>query len=432
VAAWLNRAKALMALDRAAAARDSAETGLALAPLEVGLHLVRGQAMQALGDREAALMCFEAALALAPGDPEVHAMRAGVLYDQGDLAGALSGYQDALLCDPDHVFTLYNLARVRQETGDPVVALPLYDRAVALDPGHAPSLWNRQMCRLLMGDFSQWPRPWGGELRAPAVPRWEGEPLAGRRILLHIDQGLGDTLQFCRFVTRVAAQAGLVVLEVQPALVRLMRRSFGVTVIAQGDWHVPVDCHANIMELPGIFGISGDCVPADVPYLVAARETWQERLGQLPGRRVGLVWAGGLRDDPRNARLDRRRSLPAAALAPLAEVPGVTLVSLQKGKPADQAGDIPGLVDWTGALQDFADTADLVAGLDLVISVDTSVAHLAGALGVPVWLLNRFDSCWRWGLGREDCAWYPSLRQFRQTEMGNWKQVIEKVKEVLF
>ncbi len=433
--ALLHRAKALMVLDRPAEALEAAETGLTMAPLELGLHLVRGAALQALGDVLQSLASFDAALALAPDDPEVHATRAGALYDQGNLPAAVSGYADALARDPDHVFSLYNLARVLQETGDPASALLLYDRAVAIDPGHAASVWNRQMCRLLMGDLSRWPRQWGAGLGAPrralAMPRWEGDALTGRRILLHIDQGLGDTLQLCRFVPDVVAQAAHVVLEVQAPLVRLLRRSFRATVIAQGDWHVPVDCHSNIMDLPGLFGISTDSIPAAIPYLHATRAAWQARLAALPGRRVGLVWAGGRRADPRNAAMDRRRSLPAAMLAPLAAVPGVTLISLQKGPPAAQGSDIPGLVDWTDDLTDFADTADLVAGLDLVISVDTAVAHLAGGLGVPVWLLNRFDTCWRWGLGRDDSAWYPTLRQFRQTELGNWGGVVDKVSKAL-
>ncbi len=434
--AWRHRAQALLALDRAAEALPSAEAGLALAPHDAGLHVQRGLALQALGETAAALASLDAALALAPDDPEVHAQRAAVLFDQGAWPQALAGFEAALDLQPDHVFTLYNLARAHQELGRPQQALPYYDRALQAAPGHAPSAWNRQMCHLLMGDYRHWPDQWGEPLRTPrrtmAMPRWSGDSLAGRRILLHIDHGLGDTLQVCRFVPRVIESAAQVVLEVQAPLVRLLRRSFPATVIAQGDWHAPVHCHRNLMDLPGLFGVTLGTLPGRIPYLRAEPAAWRERLAGLPGRRIGLVWAGAAREgDIRNLRMDRRRSMPAHTLAPLAGMAGIHLISLQKGPPAGQAGAIPGLIDWTGALQDFADTADLVAGLDLVISVDTSTAHLAGALGVPVWLLNRFDPCWRWGLERDDSPWYPNLRQFRQTRPGDWDSVIGRVIQAL-
>ncbi len=436
VAAWSNRGQALLALDRPAEALASAEAGLALDPLAVGLHLVRAAALQALGETAAALDGFDAALALAPEDPDAHAQRANALFEQGAWEAALGSFAAALALQPDHVFTLYNLGRVHHERGDPAAALAAYDRVLQVDPAHTAATWNRRTCRLLMGDYSDWPMRWGwgapGPERPFAVPRWDGGSLAGKRILLHVDQGLGDTLQFCRFVPRLAAEAALVVLEVQAPLVRLMRRSFGVPVIAQGDWHVPVDCHCNLIDMPGVLGLGLADIPAEVPYLQADPARWRDRLAAVPGRRVGLVWAGDARiGQLHNTRVDRRRSMRAAQLAGLAGCEGVSLISLQKGPPADQAGDVPGLIDWTAELRDFADTADLVAGLDLVITVDTSVVHLAGGLGVPVWLLNRCDTCWRWGVEREDSPWYPTLRQFRQAVPGDWPGVVARVRAAL-
>ena len=432
VAAWHNLARALLEIDRTEEALDAAEAGLALEPLMPGLHVAHGLALQRLDQPEAALLSLAAAQALAPADPEVHAQRACVLYAQGDWPATLNSFAAALALNPDHVFTLYNLARVHHEMGDPQTALQIYDRAAVADPGHAPTLWNRQMCRLLAGDYSRWPQRWSIDPNAPSrpfvMPKWDGTSLAGRRILLHVAQGLGDTLQFCRFVEQIAAEADQVVLEVQPPLVRLMRRSFDVQIIAQAEPHRPVDWHCDLVELPGLIGLTWDSIPARIPYLKADPSPWRARLNALPGRKIGLVWAGAARLGQRaNTRVDRRRSMTAARLAPLSHVPGLHLISLQKGPPADQAGDIPGLIDWTDELDDFADTADLVAGLDLVISVDTSTAHVAAALGVPVWLLNRFDTCWRWGLGRDDSPWYPGLRQFRQAAPGDWGGVIARV-----
>jgi hypothetical protein len=187
-----------------------------------------------------------------------------------------------------------------------------------------------------------------------------------------------------------------------------------------------------LLSVPLALGTTMKTIPSSVPYLSADAEcaaAWRERLASLPGLKVGLVWAGGARaDQPQSMAIDHRRSMPLAVMGPLARVPGCSFISLQKGEPAKQALP-PGLAlhDFTAELSDFADTAALIEALDLVVSVDTSVAHLAGALAKPVWLLNRFDTCWRWLLGRDDSPWYPTLRQFRQTILGDWETVLRRV-----
>jgi hypothetical protein len=221
--------------------------------------------------------------------------------------------------------------------------------------------------------------------------------------------------------------------------VRLLAQLPGVaTIIARGNPLPRFDLQCPLMSLPRALGTTLETIPAAIPYLdpeplLAAR--WRERIAALPGLRVGLVWAGSPRTrHPRLALVDRRRSLRLAAMAPFAAVPGVSFVSLQKGPPAAQAGDPPPgltLQDFTRELEDFADTAALIDCLDLVISVDTSVAHLAGAMGKPVWLLNRFDSCWRWLADRDDSPWYPQLRQFRQPTAGDWESAIGRAAEAL-
>lgn len=263
-------------------------------------------------------------------------------------------------------------------------------------------------------------------------------PLAGRTLLVHAEQGFGDTLQFCRYLTLLPAEARVLV-AVQAPLIRLLRTlPRAVTLLHQGDVLPAIDLHCPLMSLPLAVGTTLETIPAAVPYLSAEPEAvaaWRRRLAPLPGWRVGLCWAGDPRPHlPGAHAVDRRRSLSLAAFAPLASVPGVTFVSLQKGPPAAQAvAPPPGLTlhDWTGELEDFADTAALVAALDLVITADTSVAHLAGALGKKVWILNRFDACWRWLMERTDSPWYPTARLFTQTVPGDWDSVIAAVTQAL-
>ncbi len=261
---------------------------------------------------------------------------------------------------------------------------------------------------------------------------------ADRTILLHAEQGYGDTLQFCRYVPLVAQRAR-VVLGVPTALRRLMASLPGdKLIVTEDDALPPFDLHCPLLSLPLAFGTTLATIPATIPYLRADRlltARWRKRLTALPGLKVGLVWAGESSQAMADAQArDRRRSIPLARLARLGDVPRVSLVSLQKGAAATQAREPPaGLTihDWTDELTDFADTAALVAGLDLVISVDTAVAHLAGALGKPVWVLNRADACWRWLRDRSDSPWYPTVRLFRQPTHGDWDPVITEVAAAL-
>ena len=268
---------------------------------------------------------------------------------------------------------------------------------------------------------------------------WEGEPLNGRTLLIHSEQGQGDTIQFCRYAALAAETAGgRVVVEIQGSLVRLLSSLTGVeAVIARGAPLPAFDVHSPMMSLPRVLADPLN-VAHGAPYLRADADAiarWRTRLAPLDGLKVGLVWAGGIPNQWGKAAVpDRRRSLRLAALAPLGEVTGVSFISLQKGEPATQASNPPEgmmLQDDTADLEDFADTAALMEALDLVISVDTAAAHLAGALGKPVWLLNRYDTDWRWMLDGDDSPWYPSLRQFRQPSPGDWESVIDAVRDAL-
>jgi hypothetical protein len=263
--------------------------------------------------------------------------------------------------------------------------------------------------------------------------------LSGKTILLTAEQGLGDVLQFVRYAPLLAAKGARVRLLVQAPLVRLLERVAGVDrVFTLGEAPEGFDVHCPMMSVPHLVGTRLETIPGKVPYLRAEPEevrAWGAKLGPLRGLKVGLAWSGDPRPGDRGANLtDARRSVRLAQLAPLARVPGVQWVSLQKGAPAEQAGHPPegmALIDLMEGARDFADTAALVQNLDLVITVDTSMVHLAGGLGRPVWMLSRFDGCWRWMLEREDSPWYPTLRIFRQAAPLDWTSAIEQLARAL-
>jgi hypothetical protein len=357
---------------------------------------------------------LRAALEAQPGSPGVLNNLGIALFAQGRLSKAEASYREALGRRPDFADAHNNLG------------------IVLLAAGRFEEGWEEHEWRWKA-------RHMAGGARGFSAPLWSGEVLGeGGVLLLHAEQGLGDTLQFCRYAPLAAARAR-VVLEVQAPLARLLSSLPGVSqVIARGEALPAFDAQAPLLSLPRAFGTTIETVPARVPYLAADPDqaaAWGRRLAALPGLKVGLCWAGEPRAGfPELAAIDARRSISLAALAPLAKVAGVSFVSLQKGAPAAQAADPPppmALFDYTAELADFADTAALVENLDLVISVDTSVAHLAGAMARPVWLLNRFDTCWRWLLDRQDSPWYPTLRLFRQTTPGDWTSVIADLRQAL-
>jgi hypothetical protein len=286
----------------------------------------------------------------------------------------------------------------------------------------------------------------------PVDRAWRGEALRGKRLLLWAEQGFGDTLQFIRFAQDAALQGATVIVHAQPELAELARSAPGVSAVSEQGGALPAyDFHWPLMSMPYRLGVSPDAhgLHGATPYLCAAKdrnEYWRQRLTAHPGLKVGLVWAGSSRRQSAElAAIDARRSIPLQRLAPILAVSGCSFYSLQKGTPKrrpsgtpsgsaaadlDQRGNAGGdsqhgtIQDFSAEWRDFSDTAAFVANLDLVISVDTAVAHLAGALGKPVWLLNRYDSCWRWLLNRSDSPWYATLRQFRQPRPGDWQAPI--------
>jgi len=389
---------------------------------------------------EEAASCWRDALRIKPDYVEAHNNLGIALKDQARFAEAEQCWREALRHRPGYAEAYNNLGIVLKDMRRLDEAEQCCREAIRLRPDFPDAHFNLSLALLTKGDYAQgWDEfEWRWQVKAQMVPRgfsqpwWKGEPLEGRVLMLYAEQGLGDTLQFCRYVPLAAARAkmlgGRVFLEVPKPLARLVSGFEGVEIVVKGEPLPAFDLQCPLMSLPHIFGTSLETIPSKPPYLTADPEAvagWRERLSELPGRRVGLVWAGG------TIYLgNSRRSMTLAALQKLGAVGGVSFVSLQKGEGAKEAATPPPgfpFTDWTDELEDFADTAALVEALDLVISVDTSVAHLAGALGKKVWLLNRYDTCWRWLHDREDSPWYPSLRIFRQPEPGDWDSVVARV-----
>lgn len=398
-----------------------------------------GAVLNATGRHGAAERACRAALAVDVASWGAWANLGTALHQRQCYPEAVAAYAASLRLNPGNPAACTNLGVALVAQGHLAEALAIHEVAAALAPDDAEIRCNHALARLAAGDLvggfalneARWQAP-GMAPHGMDAPAWDGADPAGRTILLHDEGGFGDTLQFVRYAPLLAARGAQVVLRVQPPLVRLLRRLPGVgAIVARGAALPRHDLHCPMLSLPHRFGTSLDSVPAAAPYLAADPEQvarWRDRLpaGTL---RVGLVWAGAARPDmPLAHAMDRRRSLPLPALAPLAAAASVRFVSLQLGPAAAETPPAGlDLFDPTAALADFDDTAALVAALDLVISVDTAVAHLAAGLGRPVWLLNRYDSCWRWLAGRADSPWYPTMRLYRQPAPGDWQAVVREV-----
>jgi tetratricopeptide (TPR) repeat protein len=383
-----------------------------------------------------AVDCFARALALAPDNPDLCCNLGDALHAQGKVEEAMGWYRRTLTLKPDHPKACNCLCNAFFDLGDLAESVAWCDRALAIRPGFADALMNQCLLQLLQGDYLNGWRNY--EVRWKAYmprtftqPLWLGAPLRGTRILLYSEQGLGDSLQFLRYVPMVQAAGGRVLLDLPANLRRIAAEIPGLAALVNTGHALPhFDCRCPLLSLPLAFATTLETVPSKVPYLAAPSEALAaaEALSwPAAGLRVGIAWTGSL-THPKN----RARSVPFDLLQPLFDIEGVHFFSLQMGPAAAKvaAGNakITNLAPFTG---DMADTAAQIAYLDLVISIDTSVAHLAGALGKPVWVLLCHTPDWRWLLDREDSPWYPTARLFRQPKPGDWPSVIEKARAEL-
>jgi len=396
------------------------------------IHNGLGMALQELGRRDEALQALRRGLVIQPGDAGLLNSFGISLRSRNRFDEAVAAYRRVLSIDSKHILALLNLGNAYREQGKLDLAIEAYRNCIRLRPDLADAHHNLAMALLTRGDFAEgWDEfEWrtaisrrAGRTRSFSGPEWQGEAAAGQRLFLYAEEGLGDTIQFVRYA-RMAADRGLTVtVEVQESLVRLMSGLPGVErIIAVGSEIPPYDFRCSLLSLPRIFKTDLASIPGDCPYLSADRTAGK-------GRRIGIAWRG----NPNHLR-DRQRSLSLAWFLDMLDMPDIEIVSLQKDfswAEFPKSHDRSRFIDAGRAFTDFADTAAAMAGLDLVIAVDTSVCHLAGALNVPVWTLIEYASDWRWLAGRTDTPWYPSMRLFRQDRPGDWSGVAAQVKEAL-
>ncbi len=462
--AWSLKGTVERALGRGAEAETSLRRAVALAPEDAGILNNLGAILRDLGRAEEAVSLYRRALTLVPARPVTRINLGNALAAVGHLEEAEGHLREALLRDPLSAEANLGLALLLAANERGAEAIPLLQSVLARDPGHQDAAVNLGVALLATGDVTgaedayrqvlarapknpeahynlawvllltgRWREAWphfawrwklkhfSSRLRGFKRDPWDGTPFSGT-LLVHAEQGMGDAIQFGRLLAEARTRCDRLVFECHRPLLRLLASLAGVDeIVAAGDPLPPFIQHIPLMSLPGVLDLTPDTIPGAAGYLSPPASPASPR----PNRRIGIVWAGS----PDN-KIDKRRSLPARLLTPLLALPGLEFVSLQVGPRAAEMGDLPGLI-LPGPVADFADTATVIAGLDLVIGVDTAVIHLAGAMGKPVWTLLPFMPDYRWLLGRTDSPWYASMRLFRQETAGDWEDVIARVSNAL-
>jgi Flp pilus assembly protein TadD len=412
---------------------DRLRQAIRLKPDLFEAHTNLGVLLGRRGNPDESMAAFIEAIRLRPDVAELQMNLSNALRENWRFEQAIAAAQKAIALKPSLPEAQLCLGAAMACVGRFDRAIDAYRCAIRLRPDFPAAHLNLALAELVTGNFERgWPEyEWRRQCPSALPPRkfaqapWKGHPLDGKTILLHAEQGFGDAIHFIRYAPLVAGRGGKIVLECQPALVRLFGNFPGVGQIVTTGQPLPAfDYQCPLPSLPGVFGTTMATIPATIPYLAAdaeAADAWRKRM-EPAGEflRVGLAWAGS--PDNRN---DRNRSIPLEKFAPLSAVDGVRFHSLQTAPPPAAGGIV--LSDWSAMLTDFAETAALIENLDLVISVDTGVAHLAGAMGKPVWLLVPFPPDWRWLLDRADSPWYPTIRLFRQETPGDWDGVIRRV-----
>lgn len=428
-----NHGNALRSLKRYEEALASYEHALRLKPDYAVAHSNRGNILQDLKRHEEALACYEHALQLKPDYAEAHNNRAHALRYLNRTEAALASCVRALQLRPDYAQAHHNGGNILQDLLRHQDALAFYRRAVQLQPDYAEAHLNEGLCRLTLGDFAlgwekyewRWASATHTSLRRDfKQPLWLGQsPLQGKTILLHAEQGLGDTLQFCRYAPQLAALGATVLLEVQAPLRHLLASLPGVAqVLVQGEPLPQFDCHCPLLSLPRALHTELATIPSQVPYLHADSmrvAAWRQRLSAYPRPWVGLSWSG----NPTHVN-DHNRSIPLEALAPLFQISASFIGIQTRVVDTDRdAFERFGIVDVARELHDFSESAALLACLDRVMTVDTAGAHLAGALGRPATVMLPYNADFRWLTGRDTTPWYPTLTLIRQARRGDWAEV---------
>ncbi len=412
---------------------------LQLEPDSYGANFNLASAYLSRKQYEPALEAFRRATEIDPRSAEAATGLGSTLLMLGQLDQAIEELERAIALDPRNAKARCCLAGTLEQQDRDEEALAAFDESLAIDPNSAETHYYRSFWLLSQGRFEEGWREYDWrlkcndfKLRSYDAPVWDGSPLDGRSLMVLAEQGLGDTLHFVRYLNLLKREGEIVNFDIHPELVSLLQASGFTGVIARGSELPRCELRVPLISLPGLLGTTLETIPCQVPYLAAdprSLKNWRARLPRENAFKVGIVWQG----NP-SYPFDRRRSIPLEAFAPLVEIPGVQLYSLQKGLGVEQlqsAGERMRIVDLGSSLESFLDTAAVACNLDLVISCDTAVAHLAGGLALPVWLALPKTGEWRWLKGRSDSPWYPTMRLFRQPRLGDWASVFERMKEEL-
>ena len=400
-----------------------------------------GFALQDKGQLDEAITCYQKAIELNPNYAEAYNNLGYAFYlKKEQLEEALTYYHKALQLNPTYPEVHNNLGLALQDKGQLDEAITCYQKAIRHYPNFAEAHWNMALALLLSGNFKDGWEKFEWRWRCISLPRnfsqplWDSSDITGRTILLHAEQGFGDTIQFIRYVPLVAQCMEKVIVECQEELKSLLQNVEGADlVIARGEPLPEFDIHCPILSLPLVFKTTLENIPLKIPYIIVDPilvQRWKDRIHPDNSKlKIGIVWSVKHRDEKLHYR-----SCPLELFSPLTQFDDITFYSLQKGAAGEQAKNPPQgikLIDYTEEIHDFSDTAAFIENLDLIISVDTAVVHLAGALGKSVWTLVPFAPDWRWMLTREDSPWYPTMRLFRQSSPGDWEPVIASIEKEL-
>jgi tetratricopeptide (TPR) repeat protein len=448
-----NKGLLLLEENQFSAALEHFDKALTIEPKSFEGHHNKGMALEKMGRLQEALSHYQQAIEYCPESSRTF-NNLGNAYRELDLLDeAIKSFERAIELDPEYAEAFSNLGWTLFRLQEYQQSKEYFKKAIKINPSLSPAVFNLSLCQLTLGEFDEGWIHYEERMKQPLYqmkidplnkPQWDGsQELDGKTIYIHSEQGLGDTIQFCRYIRLLANRGAKVLFETQIQLQELLKNLDGVSQLIEPGQAVPsYDYHCPLMSLPLAFKTNENNIPNEIPYIFAdevKKGCWKDKLAAISGPKVGLVWSGGFRpNNPELWGVNQRRNVSFELISQL-NMDGIEFFSLQKGDGAeaelkkykDQLWKSSNLHNFVDELQDFSDTAALIEQLDLVISVDTSTAHLAGATGKPVWILNRFDGCWRWLDKGDSSQWYPTAKLYRQKSTGCWDEVIEKVRNDL-
>ena len=441
--AYANRAYALKQLKRFDDAVADCDTAISLDPGYAEAYFNRGATLHEQKRFDDALESYQAAIKLQPGFADAYFNRGVTLHELKRFDAALESYDQAIKLRPEYLEAYFNRGTTLHELKRFDDALESYDKALSLNPGDSRMLFARSSVNLLLGNFQSGWREYEGRgtnqsragNRAFRRPLWLGDAdILGKKVLVHCEQGMGDTIQFCRYVKRLKQEGAHVLFAPQPSLKALMESMGDVDLVDVEDRALRFDYHCPLLSLPLAFKTDHDSIPAQIPYLFAEPQRakdWDAKIGDR-GFKIGICWQGA------TTKMDAGRSFHVREFFPLSQIPGVRLISLHRGEGEAQLLALPEQMkvqtlghDFDAGPNAFLDTAAVMEGLDLIITSDTAIAHLAGALGKPTWVALQYVPDWRWLLDRNDSPWYPTMRLFRQQGVGDWEGVFAQIQQAL-